>query len=96
MHYTVTYHGLHKWYEAMFEKLGWMLLAKRDGYNTKLKSYKEGVMNLKEALEEKLASTRDQDRKEDIRLLHKNTLTLLKHLEKDFRSIKAHAHVFPK
>ena len=35
-----TYHGIHKWYTAMFEKLGWMILAKDKGLNENIEHYK--------------------------------------------------------
>lgn len=36
----VTYHGLHKWYAAKFEKLGWMVLAHERGHHDKITCYK--------------------------------------------------------
>ena len=88
MTYTVTFHGLHCWYQAMFEKLGWMLLAQRDGYDSKIAEYKNGLKHLKEALEEKAAGMHDADKKEDLMVMHKNVATLMAHVSKDFKGKK--------
>lgn len=84
--YHVTFHGLQKWYKAMFEKLGWMLLAQRDGRIHKVNSYKRGVTELLEAIEEKIHCTHDADRIEDLRILHKNSSTLKQHVDVDFKT----------
>ena len=34
-----TFHGLNKWYEMEFEKLGWMVLAKSRGHTDKITAY---------------------------------------------------------
>ena len=88
MHYPATYHGLHAWTQAMFEHLGWMILAKRDGNSIKIKEYKECIAHLKLSLEEKVAETKDDDKKADLLILHKNVLVLMAHVNKDMRSNK--------
>ena len=55
LEYKVSFHGLHEWYKSMFEKLGWMVLATRDGREHKIMQYKEGVQHLHEAIAEKIA-----------------------------------------
>lgn len=85
MQYTVTLWGLHCWYKAMFEKLGWMILAQRDGYSLKIKEYKEGIVHLKQAIEEKIRTTKDADRKSDLAIMHKNVMSLWAHVNKDFK-----------
>ena len=46
--------GLHEWYTAMFEKLGWMILAKHKKYNDKISAYKNSIKHLKAELEQKI------------------------------------------
>lgn len=85
LRYNVTFHGLHRWHKAMFEKLGWMLLAQRDGFAYRVNAYQQGVKDLLAAIEEKLNCTQDEDRKKDLLILHKNVKTLLQHVKKDFK-----------
>jgi hypothetical protein len=84
-HYEVTFHGLMKWYEHLFKHLGWMILAKEHGYNDKIKSYQQSIKRLREALEQKIKETEDKDKIEDLKVLHRNTIILMKHTEKDFK-----------
>jgi len=65
----------------MFEKLGWMILAKQHGMTDKIISYR---MSLKSSIEHKYAHMRDKDRKEDLGILLKNVHVLMEHVEKDF------------
>lgn len=39
--YHTTVRGLEKWYQHVFEHLGWMVLAKRDNRTHKLAAYKQ-------------------------------------------------------
>jgi hypothetical protein len=87
LEYPVSMNGLKEWYHAVFEKLGWMILANRDERQTKLASYKEGLLRLREALEEKLTYIDDADDKKDIKIYHYNLSTLINHVEKDFNGL---------
>lgn len=73
----VTLYSLNKWYKRVFEKLGWIVLAAKDGKQNKLKNYKAQIQHLKEALTQKLTVLEENDRKRDIEIL----LTDVKHLE---------------
>jgi len=70
----------------MFEQLGWMILAHRDGYGYKIADYKKSLKHLKLALEEKVAKTQDPDRKDDLLNLHRNVISLIAHVDKDFKT----------
>jgi hypothetical protein len=61
-----------------------MVLAKERGMYDKIGVYKNSLMRLKTAIENKIASVHEADRKDDLRILHKNLMVLIDHVEKDF------------
>ena len=69
----------------MFEKLGWMLLAREHGYHEKIHAYKAGLHYLCNALEYKIRHTKCADKKADLRILLQNTHVLMEHVKEDFR-----------
>ena len=79
-----TFHALNKWYEMMFEKLGWMVLAKNKGYNDKLTEYLMSLNRLKECLNNKIRTIRETDRFDDLRIMCENVDILIAHARKDF------------
>lgn len=79
-----TCHGLHKWYVGMFEKLGWMILAQRNGWHDKVMTYKNSVQRLEEAIVEKHKHTKDADRKADLKIMLENVQCLKEHVHSDF------------
>jgi hypothetical protein len=72
------------WYKNVFEKLGWMILAKNKGEHSKVHAYVNDVQRLYYQLDCKIKDTRDHDRKQDLRIMHKNIKCLLEHIHKDF------------
>lgn len=79
-----TYPGLVQWYHAMFERLGWMILAKDHGFNDKIAMYKKSVHRLKEGLEKKLRDIENNDKRQDLEIMLRNLEVLIKHANKDF------------
>jgi len=79
-----TFHGLHHWHKHLFEELGWMVLAKDRGMTDKVAVYVNSIRRCKMALEQKVAKTRDSDKKQDLKIMHHNICVLLEHAEKDF------------
>ena len=68
----------------MFEELGWMILAKHHGFYDKINVYKNSIDRLKLAIEQKMKSVHEKDRKDDLAILHENVLILIDHVNKDF------------
>jgi len=80
-----TMYGLQKWYVAMFEKLGWMVLAKSKGHmNDIIVSYKLSLYRLEEKIKCKLKTTFDVDKQTDLRLMLEDVHILIDHANKDF------------
>ena len=76
--HDATFYGLHKWETAMFEKFGWMVLAKNEGNNLKIKSYMHSIHCLKEMLIKKMGEVNEKDRKDDLKILHDDACILWK------------------
>jgi hypothetical protein len=81
--YPATMHGLNKWFEKMFEELGWMILAKNHGYTDKVNTYKNSLKRLHEHLECKVHSVHEVDRKNDLEIMLQNVDILIRHANKD-------------
>ena len=78
-----TFHGLQCWFKSLFEKLGWMILAKNRGMTDKISVYKHSIERLKCTLEKKIKNTKDHDKKEDLMIMHENLMILWEHANKD-------------
>ena len=81
-----TYPGLVKWYHAMFEKLGWMILAKEYGMDDKITTYKNSLQRLKEGLMKKGKDMENHDKSRDLDIMLKNVNILIQHANKDFKA----------
>jgi predicted ATP-binding protein involved in virulence len=81
--FDATMSGIHHWYKSMFERLGWMILAKHHGIDDKIISYKNALERLKCTIEEKIKNTRDYDKKADLKIMHGELLVLIDHANKD-------------
>jgi hypothetical protein len=82
--YSNTFHGLHKWYKHMFEKLGWMVLAEAKGYHYKVSAYKKSIDNLIKSLEHVIGEYKDHNKIHDLNVLLMNAKVLQEHVRKDF------------
>ena len=67
--HAATFHGLHEWHKAMFEKLGWMVLAKAKGMHYKLPVYKKSIDHLIKSIQHVSMEYKDADRKHDLNVL---------------------------
>lgn len=69
----VTYDGLQKWYESVFEKYGWILLmSKKYPDSLKIQSYLEGINRLYHRLCCYKNQTLDLNKKKDLSVMKKN------------------------
>jgi len=82
--YEVTFFGLKKWYEHMFEQLGWMVLAKHHGMHDRITIYKHSLVRLENSLKHKIGEIHDEDRKHDLKIMLHNLQCLTNHVTKDF------------
>jgi hypothetical protein len=80
----VTMHGIHKWYEAEFEKLGWMILAKHKGFYDKIATYKNSLTRLRDDIIHKIGHVHEVDRKTDLKIMLHNVEILMEHVKADF------------
>ena len=82
--HSSTFHGLHHWHKHAFEHLGWMVLAKSHGCMEKVHAYQSSLQHLKHALECRIRTIHDVDRKCDLKTLHCDICCLIDHAHKDF------------
>jgi hypothetical protein len=81
---NATMLGLNEWYVSMYEKLGWMVLAKQRGnMEDKILVYMNSLRRLMHKIECKIHSVHDHDNKEDLKIMWENVKILIEHAEKD-------------
>jgi hypothetical protein len=87
--YDATFDGVQCWYKHAFEKLGWMVLAANrpvvEGEIDKLVMYSQELKHLHQALNEKLENIKEEDRKNDLVILIKNTDKLIKFVDANLK-----------
>ena len=71
-----TFHSLHEWTKAMFEKLGWMVLATHDQNIDKVTNYLISINKLIESIENKIKITHEQDNITDLKILKEQAVYL--------------------
>ena len=80
-----TYKGLQQWYKSVFEQLGWMILAKDRGMKDKVSVYVNSLYRIHMAIQQKIETTVDPDRKQDLLIMETNIKVLLAHVQKEFK-----------
>lgn len=71
-----TTHTLQHWFKQMYEKTGWMVLAKAKGYDYKVANYKKSIQHLLESLKYVMGEYTDPDRIHDLKVLYAETVVL--------------------
>jgi len=79
-----TFHSISEWYHHVFSTIGWMILAKSNGYEDKIKCYKNSIERLHHSIENKIYLTREIDKKNDLKIMLRNLDILKEHVNKDF------------
>jgi hypothetical protein len=79
-----TFHGLNHWYKHVFEELGWIVLAKHHGCMDKVYAYKASLQHLKYALECRIKTMHDVDKKQDLNTMCNDVICLMDHVHQDF------------
>jgi len=80
--YSSTMPGLVMWHKAMFEKMGWMILAKAKGMNDKVRAYKTGVDDLVKSIQQTSKEYEDHNRKHDLNVMLMQAKLLQKSVHK--------------
>lgn len=73
---TVTINSISKWYTHLFDKLGWMVLAKKNGCAYKISDYKKSINHLLKAIEHLMDEYKNHNRKYDLNVMLKTTMVL--------------------
>lgn len=75
-----TLHSLHHWYAVLFEKFGWMLLARHQGEDLKIAAYVESTQRLSETIQHKIRITQSDDKRNDLKIMATNMVVLTSNL----------------
>jgi hypothetical protein len=77
-----TQSGLDKWHDAMFEKLGWMVLAKEKGLDYKVDAYKKSLERLILMTKHVSSEYESHNRKHDLNVTLLNVMCLKSFVDK--------------
>jgi hypothetical protein len=69
---NTTYQGIGEWYEAEFEKLGWMLLANDEAIHR----YKKSIKQLHRGIRHSMKLYNDSDKMNDLKVMKEHTEVL--------------------
>lgn len=81
----ITMAYINYWFKQVFEKLGWMVLAMKQGDNNKVIVYLESIVQLKDNIVLKISEVQDVDTKQDLEIMRANVETLIKFANKTLK-----------
>lgn len=71
-----TMNNVQRWYVAEVNKLGWMVLSKARGDDSRIAEYKRGIRRLEEVIGHLMSEYHNTDRKHDLNVLRMNVEVL--------------------
>ena len=74
-----TLNGVRNWSRALFEKFGWMLLARAKGNVYKIRTYKRSISDLIKTIEHTIPAYQEKNRKRDLNIILKHVKILKEH-----------------
>lgn len=77
-----TQSGIDKWHDVMFDKLGWMILAKEKGLDYKVEAYKKSLVRLVAMIKHVSSEYESHNRKHDLNVTLLNVMCLKSFVEK--------------
>jgi len=77
--YESSLYGIRNWYKNMFERFGWVLLAKAKGNTYKVRTYKRDINELLKTIKHTIPSYEEKNRKHDLYIILKHVQVLKKH-----------------
>jgi hypothetical protein len=77
-----TQSGIDKWHDVMFDKLGWMILAKEKGLDYKVEAYKKSLVRLVAMIKHVSSEYESHNRKHDLNVTLLNVLCLKSFVDK--------------
>lgn len=70
--HAMTFCGVSDWHVRVYEKFGWMTLAKAKGYDFKIAAYKKEIDHLIMTIKHLMMEYEENDRKHDLMVLLMN------------------------
>ena len=79
--YAVTMNGISAWYKDVFERVGWMVLAKAKGFKDKIATYKNSIRRLLVSIDH--LKYESVNRTQDLKVLRMNVEELWAFVQKN-------------
>lgn len=73
---AATMAQLSGWFKMTYDKLGWMVLAKAKGLDSKVAEYKKNIKHLVESIKHVMHEYTDMNRIHDLKVLHMEACVL--------------------
>jgi secreted Zn-dependent insulinase-like peptidase len=80
--HTVTFQTVQEMYKHEFGRLGWMILAKAKGYDSKIRGYKRAINHLIQSIKILMSEYTNPDRLHDLKILLMDCMVLKQHADR--------------